>query len=102
MIDAEFPLVEKFARVLEEHEAIRAFPLWIGVGNVGADVAEAAGAEQRVAKRMSEHIAIGVADGAFIERDVNAADHERAAFGEAVKIVAEAATNHACLRSWSR
>jgi hypothetical protein len=102
MIDAEFSLVEKFARVLEEEKAVRAFPLGIGVWKVRADVAEASGAKKRIAKRVGEDVAIGVADGAFIERDVNAADHERAAFGEAMKVVADAATNHACLRSWSR
>ena len=50
-------------------QTVRAFPLRVGVGEVRADVAEARGAEKRVAERVGEHVAIGVADRTFVERD---------------------------------
>ena len=58
-----------------------------------ADVAESRGAEQRVAKRVGYNVAIGMADGAFVEWDFDAADDELAAFGEAMQVVADAAAN---------
>jgi len=42
---------------------------------------------------VCEHVAVGMADGAFVERKGNATNDERAAFGEAVEIVADAAAD---------
>jgi hypothetical protein len=93
VLDGKMFFVEKLTGVLEEEEAVGVLPLGIAVREVGADVPEASGAEKSVAKRVGKDVAIGMADGAFIEGDFDAADDEFAAFGEAMKIVPDPATN---------
>ena len=98
--------VQKFSRVLEKHQAVCAFPFGIGVWKMSADIAECRCTKQRVAHGMGENIAVGVPDRSFVERKCDAADHERAAFRQAMQVVADAATNfthkwHSCLVSLS-
>ena len=92
MLDAKMLSGEQLLDVFQEQEAVSAFPLGFVVGKMGADVAEAGGSEQRVAQCMRDHIAIGMADGPFIEGHLDAADDKFAAFAEAVQVVANAAT----------
>src|SRR5437773_2180408 len=93
VLDLQRAFVQKFAGVFEKKQAVGAFPLGIGVRKMRTDVAESRRAKQRVAESVSEDVAIRVADGSFVERKRNTADDERAAFGEAMQIVADAAAN---------
>jgi len=92
VLDCQKLFIEKFARVFEEHQAVRAFPLGIGVGEMRADIAERGGSKQRIANRVGENITIGMTDWTFVEGDDDAADDERTAFGKTVEIVANAAS----------
>jgi hypothetical protein len=85
--------VEEFAGVFEEYETVGAFPFGIGVGEMRAYVAEGSGAEKRVTHGVSEYVAIGVSNWTLVEWQSDAADDERAAFGEAMQIVADSATD---------
>ncbi len=67
-----------------------------------ADVAEPRGAQQRVAERMRQRVAIGMAHGPLVEWNFDAAEDQLAAFGEAVQIVADARAGHRAARSWRR
>jgi hypothetical protein len=86
--DAQVLFVQELSGVFKEKQAGRAFPFWIGVRKMRADVAKACGTEQRVAQGVYEYITIGMSDGPLIERDFDSADHELAAFSEAMQIVA--------------
>ena len=55
-------------------------------GEVLADVAQPGGAEQRVGDRVGEHVGVGVAGQAALVRDLDAAEHERPALLEAVRV----------------
>src|ERR1700751_3662442 len=92
VLDSQMLFIEKFARVFEERQAVRAFPLGIGVGEMRADIAERGGSKQRVANRVGENITIGMTDRTFVEGDDDAADDERTAMGKTVEIVANAAS----------
>ena len=92
VLDSQMLFIEKFARVFEERQAVRAFPLGIGVGEMRADIAERGGSKQRIANRVGENITIGMTDWTFVEGDDDAADDERTAFGKTVEIVANAAS----------
>jgi len=59
-----------------------------------ADIAEAARTEQRITNAMAQHIAIRMADGAFLKWQFNPADYEFAAFRKAMQIVADARSCH--------
>ncbi len=80
MIHTHAPLVEQPPRVFEKDQARHALPLRVGIWKVRSDVSEPCGAQQRVAKGMAEHVAVGMAHGAFIERNVDSANHQLAAF----------------------
>ena len=55
-----------------------------------ADVAEAGGAEQRVGERMGDDVTVGVADEPARMVDRDAAEHERDAVAERMRIDANA------------
>ena len=93
VFDAKMFFVEEFAGVLEELKAIGALPLGVGVGKMCPDVAQTRRAEERVAERVGYDIAIGMADGALVKGDFDAADDQLASFGEAMQIVADAAAD---------
>jgi hypothetical protein len=52
-----------------------------------ADIAEAARAEKRVADAMAQDVAIRMADGPFLEWQLDAANNELAAFRKTVEVV---------------
>ena len=64
-------------------------PVLLVVGEELADVAEAAGAEQRVDHRVGEHVGVGVAGEAALVLDLDPADHQAVALDEAVAVVAD-------------
>src|SRR5712664_2736481 len=93
MFDREMLFVEKFARVLKKQKAVRTLPLGVGIGEMRADVSQTRRAQKCIAERMGHYVAVGMSDGAFVERDFDAADDELAPFGEAVQVIADAAAN---------
>src|SRR2546429_4908060 len=80
MLDRKFFLREQLWGVLQKEQAVRAFPFRIAVREMWADVAESRRAEQSVAERVGEHVAVGMADGPLVERQLDAADHELSPF----------------------
>jgi hypothetical protein len=84
---------EEFARMRQEQQAVRAFPLRIGIGKVRADISRPRRAKQRIAERMRDHVTVRMPHRPFIKRHFDAADDEFAAFREAVQVVADAAAH---------
>ena len=76
--DLQLQRGELLRHVAQQLAAVDALELGIGVGKVLADVAEAGGAEQRVADRVQQHVGVGMAVEPFLMRDVDAADDELA------------------------
>ncbi len=79
----------------------------VGVGEVVADVLEAGGPEQGVGYGVGQNVGVGVSEQAALEGDLDAAEHEPAAFlrrGESVDVNAEADAHQdrAPLRASSR
>jgi hypothetical protein len=93
MNDAQLFLVEQFPGVFQEHEAVRALPLRIGVGEMRANVAEPGGSEECIAQSVGQNITIGMADRAFIEWNLDSPDDQLASFGETVEVVANSAAD---------
>src|SRR6476646_1395704 len=103
VLDGEVFFVEQFLGVLEKKKTVRAFPFWIGVRKMRADIAETSGAEHRVTERMRQNVAVGVSDGTFVKRKFDSADDQLAPFREPMKIVTNAAAHaHVFWRSCSR
>ena len=60
---------------------------------MAADIAKTGRAENRIGNRVADNVGVGVAEAAAIRGNRDAADYERTAFDEAVKIVARARTS---------
>jgi hypothetical protein len=73
MNDTKMMFGEQIADMLQKSQAGRVFPSRIGVGKMRADVAQSRGAQERVAERVRQRIAIGVADWTFRKREFYAA-----------------------------
>jgi hypothetical protein len=91
VLDGKVPFVKKLANVFEKVKAVRAFPLGIAIWEMRANVAEAGGAEERIANGVREDVAVGMPDRPFAEGNYDAADDEIAASGEAMQVVANSA-----------
>jgi hypothetical protein len=91
MFYGEVLFIEEFACVFQEDEAIRALPFRIRVREMRTDVAKASGAKKRVAQRVGQNVAIGMAYRTFIKRQLDAAYDEFAALLKAMQVVANAA-----------
>src|SRR6266446_6440707 len=57
---------KKFADTLEKMKAGNTLPFRVGVGEMRPDVAEASGAEERIANGVGEDVAVGMADGPLV------------------------------------
>ena len=93
VLDRKMLFVEKLARVFEENQAVGALPLWIVVWKMRANVTQPGSAKQRIAKRMGEHVAIGMPDGSFVKRDFDSTDDEFSALSEPMKVIANSASD---------
>ena len=67
MLDGKFFFVQQARGVFQKLHAVGIFPVRIGVGKVRADVAESSGTEKRIAERVGNYVAIGVAGGSFVK-----------------------------------
>src|SRR5690348_1020010 len=74
--------------MFQEEQAVRAFPLRIGVWKMRADIAESRCAQQRIAKRMREHVAIRMSYRSFVKGQFDAADDEGSTLFETMQVVA--------------
>ena len=72
----------------QQVDARGALPLRIGVGEMAADVAGARGAEDRVGDGVAYRIGIRMSREASLKRNRDAAENERPALDETVKVVA--------------
>src|SRR5579863_5754021 len=62
---------------------------------MGANVAQRGCAEQRVANRMTQHIAIGVPDSTLLKRHFDSANHQFAIFREPMQVIANSGARNA-------
>jgi len=76
--------------VAQQHAAVRARPLRLGVGEVHADVAQRQRAEDRVGDRVQKDVGVGVPGQPAVERNRHAADHQAPPGGERVHVEAVA------------
>ena len=76
-------------RGAQQVDRVGVAPALVVVGEEGADVAAAGGAEQGVDHRVGEHVGVGVAGEAARVLDLDPAEDEPAALGEAVAVVAD-------------
>jgi hypothetical protein len=68
-----------------------------------ADISESRGSKQRIAKRMGQNIAIGMADRTFIERQLNYAYDQLPPRLDPMQVVSDAAAHaHFFCRPCSR
>ena len=91
MFTTRRPVLRHESRDLaQDFQAADAADRFVGVRKMMADVALADRAEHGVGDGVSEHVGIAVAIEAVRMRDFHAAEDERAAFDEAMHVVADA------------
>ena len=79
--------------VAQQDAAIGALEGGVGIGKMPADVAKRRGAEQRITKRMQQHVAVGVGQQARLVGNLYAAEGNERPLAETVNIVAVANTH---------
>src|SRR5260221_11925038 len=79
--------------MFQKFQTVGVFTVGIGVREMGADVGKPSGSKQRLTQSVRQHVAVGVANGAFLEWDGDSANNERAAFGQAMQVVTNAAAD---------
>jgi hypothetical protein len=103
VFNREMLFVKQSSRVFEEKQAVRAFPLWIGIRKMRSNIAESSGAEQRIAHGMRQHIAIRVSDRSFVKGQLDPTNNQFSPFREAMEVISNAAAHaHGFWRSCSR
>src|SRR5258708_22640449 len=96
-------LIQQLLGVFQKEQAVCALPLRIRIRKMRADISQACRAQQRVAQRMRQHVAVRMPDGTFVKRQLDASDYELASFRQPVQVVADStACTHAFWRSRSR
>src|SRR5205814_7339846 len=93
----EAELARRRVRTREEVERRRALPLWVSGREEGADVGESRGAEHGVDQSVGDHVSVGVAGETARGIDADAAEHQRHAVLERVRVDpdADAVLRHA-------
>ena len=79
--------VQPGQRLRQEQLRVGVLPPRVGVGVRVADVAEAGRPQQRVGDGVQHHVGVAVADQAAAVLDADAAQHQRPAFRETVRVV---------------
>src|SRR5579875_904493 len=79
---------EILPRLTQKYEAGDASPLFIGVREMSANIAERGRAEKRITDRMTQHVAIRMAHRAFFERHFGPAYHQFSILGQPVQVIA--------------
>ena len=76
--------------VAKEKQAVRVPPLGTCIRKMLADVAQRRRAQERIADRVTKGVAIGMADGAFIERNFDPSQNEFASHFKTMDVIADA------------
>src|SRR6266567_6306206 len=83
-------LVQQLLGVLQKEQAVCALPLRIRIRKMRADISQARRAQQRVAERVRQHVAVRMPDGTFVKRQLDASDDKLASFRQPVQVVTDA------------
>jgi hypothetical protein len=86
--------MEPFERFGDEQAGIAILVARIGVRERVADVAEAGSAEKGVSECVEHNVGVAMADEAARVVDLDAAEDERAAWAEAVRVMTDANAKH--------
>ena len=86
----------------QEQPRVGVLPARVGVGVGVADVAEAGGAEQGVGDGVQHHVGVGVADQPARVLDRHAAEDQRPALDQAVRVVPGTNADHGGFLGYSR
>src|SRR5690606_25764217 len=85
--------LNQLEHMAQQHPAIGALELRIGVRKVLADIAQRHRAEQCIAERMQQHVAIGMRQQAALMWNPHAAERDEVALAEAMHVVTVADTH---------
>jgi len=85
---------KKFAGVLDELETSGALPFRIGIWEMRTDVTQPAGTEDRIAQRVTKHIAVGMPNRSLVEWNFNPRQNQLAPVGQAMQVVSNSRTIH--------
>ena len=77
-------------------------PFWIGVREVGSDIARTEGSENRVCESMKKDIGIGVTLEPPFVRNGHATKDEGSSWNERMNIISKAYAQHDWRMSWDR
>lgn len=81
---------------------VAVFVGWVSVGEHFADVADGGGTEEGIRDGVQEYVGVAVADGVLVVRDVEAAETQRSARRQTVRIVPNSYTDAQSWKSLSR
>lgn len=84
------PLIQQAFDIAKKKQAFRVPPLGTRVRKMLADVAERRRAQECITDCVTEGIAIGMTDGAFIERNFDSSQNELAPKGKTMNVIADA------------
>jgi hypothetical protein len=103
MLNRKFLFAKQSRRMLQELHAVSAFPLWIGIRKMRANITQPRRAEKRVAKRMRHNIPVRMSRRPFVKKHFESTDNQFPSRFQAVQVVPDAAAHaHFLLRSRSR
>src|SRR5215213_2367505 len=88
-VDVDDPPADRADDGAQHVDRVGVAPALLVVGEERADVARAGRPEQRVDHRVGEHVGVGVAGEAELVLDLDTAQDQAAALGEAVAVVAD-------------
>ena len=84
------PRARSIASTCVTNSALGALPARVGVAEVLADVPEPGGAQQRIAQRVQQHVAVGMRHDAVAVGNAHAAEHDEVPGPEGVYVRTEA------------
>ena len=103
MLNRKFLLAQQPRRMLQKLHAISAFPLWIGIRKMRANIAQPCRAKKRVAERMRHNISVRMSNRTLVKRHFDPPDNQFPSRFQPVQVVPDAAAHaHFLLRSRSR
>src|SRR6266568_2419204 len=101
VLDREMLFIQQLFCMFQEEHAVRALPLWIGVRKIRSDVAEPRRTQQRIAKRMRQHVPVRVPHRSFVKRQLNPPNDERPPLFQPVQIIPNSSSDRSRYRNSS-
>jgi hypothetical protein len=71
---------------LQHQHRVGVFPTLVAGRKPSAEIAETRRAEQRIRYRVRQNVGVGMSERPAFERNVDAAQHQRAAFDQRVRV----------------